>query len=85
MSAAGTAPRRSSWPRHIPASRFHGFDYHPESVDQAAAAARTAGVSNTAFEVAAADGFPGTAYDLVCFFDCLHDMGDPVGALQART
>ena len=35
-----------------------------------------------AFEVAGADGYPGSAYDLVCFFDCLHDMGDPVGALR---
>ena len=37
--------------------------------------------ANTTFQIAAADGFPGSGYDLVCFFDCLHDMGDPVGAL----
>ena len=67
----------------FPASEFHGFDYHPESIGSAAAAAREAGVADrTTFEVAGADGYPGSAYDLVCFFDCLHDMGDPVGALR---
>jgi ubiquinone/menaquinone biosynthesis C-methylase UbiE len=66
-----------------PASVFTGFDYHVPSVDAARGAAATAGVAGrTTFEVAAAGAFPGLGYDLVCFFDCLHDMGDPVGALQ---
>ena len=67
----------------FPASTFHGYDYHPASVAQAEAAARDAAVSDrVTFQVAAADSYPGSAYDLVCFFDCLHDMGDPVGALR---
>ena len=79
-SAAGTAPRPSSWRRPFPKSRFTGFDYHAPSIERARDAAEEAGVSgNTRFEVAPAKDFPGT-YDLVAFFDCLHDMGDPVGA-----
>jgi SAM-dependent methyltransferase len=62
-----------------PASSFHGFDYHGASIEHAA---RVAGArSNAHFEVAGAKEFPGGPYDLVCFFDCLHDMGDPVGAM----
>lgn len=65
----------------FPKSQFIGFDYHGPSVERARAAAKEAGVSgNCKFEVAAAKSFPGTGYDLVAFFDCLHDMGDPVGA-----
>ena len=64
----------------FPKSRFFGFDYHSPSIERARKAADEAGVSgNTQFEVATAKTFPG-AYDLVAFFDCLHDMGDPVGA-----
>lgn len=64
-----------------PASRFTGFDYHAESIAAASKAAAEAGVGErVAFEVAPAQGFPGAGYDLVCFFDCLHDMGDPIGA-----
>lgn len=64
----------------FPNSTFHGFDYHPASIERARAAAAQAGVAaNTTFEVAVAKAYPGT-YDLVAFFDCLHDMGDPVGA-----
>jgi SAM-dependent methyltransferase len=64
----------------FPKSQFVGFDYHQPSLDYAIAAARDAGVSdNTRFERAAAKEYPGT-YDLVAFFDCLHDMGDPAGA-----
>jgi 2-polyprenyl-3-methyl-5-hydroxy-6-metoxy-1,4-benzoquinol methylase len=66
--------------RAFPNSRFTGFDYHAPSIDRARKAANEAGVGgNTSFEVAPARSFPGT-YDLVTFFDCLHDMGDPVGA-----
>jgi SAM-dependent methyltransferase len=65
----------------FPKSQFIGFDFHGPSVERARAGAQEAGVSgNCKFEVAAAKSFPGTGYDLVAFFDCLHDMGDPVGA-----
>jgi SAM-dependent methyltransferase len=65
----------------FPNSRFRGFDYHPESVARAREAAEDAGVADRiTFEVATAKDYPGTGYDLVCMFDCLHDMGDPVGA-----
>ncbi len=64
-----------------PASRFVGFDSHAESIAAASTAAAQAGVGDrVAFEVATSDGFSGDGYDLVCFFDCLHDMGDPVAA-----
>jgi SAM-dependent methyltransferase len=66
-----------------PNARFVGFDYHAPSVERARAAAREAGVAgNCRFEVADSKQFPGTGYDLVSFFDCLHDMGDPVGAAR---
>jgi SAM-dependent methyltransferase len=69
--------------RAFPQSSFTGFDYHPASVEWARRAADKAGVGDRAtFEVAAAKGYPGTGYDLVTFFDCLHDMGDPVGAAR---
>jgi SAM-dependent methyltransferase len=66
----------------FPDSTFVGFDYHAPSVAAARAAAAAASVGNTEFEVAAADGFGRAPFDLVCYFDCLHDMGDPVGALR---
>jgi 2-polyprenyl-3-methyl-5-hydroxy-6-metoxy-1,4-benzoquinol methylase len=66
--------------RAFPNTHFTGFDYHPASIERAREAAAKAGVSgNTSFEVASAKTYPGN-YDLVTFFDCLHDMGDPVGA-----
>jgi hypothetical protein len=65
----------------FPNSTFVGFDYHPASIDAARKAAADAGVADRcAFEVASATDYPGTDYDLVCHFDCLHDLGDPVGA-----
>jgi SAM-dependent methyltransferase len=64
----------------FPASRFHGFDTHPGSVVEAQRLAAAAGVDQATFAVARADQYPGTGYDLICFFDCLHDMGDPVAA-----
>jgi SAM-dependent methyltransferase len=65
----------------FPASEFHGFDYHPESIDRAREVAEQEGVADrVSFQVATAKDFPGSGYDLVCVFDCLHDMGDPVGA-----
>jgi SAM-dependent methyltransferase len=64
-----------------PKSEFYGFDYHDKSIEQARQRADAAGVGGrTTFEVGSAQDFPGTGYDLVCVFDCLHDMGDPVGA-----
>jgi SAM-dependent methyltransferase len=67
----------------FPNSRFFGFDYHAPSIERARKSAAEAGVADrTQFEVAAAKEFPGKDYDLVAFFDCLHDMGDPVGAAR---
>lgn len=65
----------------FPNSEFVGFDYHDKSIEKARERAKAAGVDgNIKFEVAASKEFPGDGYDLVTFFDCLHDMGDPVGA-----
>jgi SAM-dependent methyltransferase len=67
----------------FPRSRFAGFDYHPPSIERARQLASEEGVADrTRFEVAGAKDYPGQGYDLVAFFDCLHDMGDPVGALR---
>jgi SAM-dependent methyltransferase len=68
-----------------PNSRFWGFDYHEPSIEIARERAADAGVANrTTFEIAGAKEYAGS-YDLICFFDCLHDMGDPVGtAAYAR-
>ncbi len=64
-----------------PRSEFVGFDYHGPSIERARAAAAAAGLSDRVrFEVATAKEYPGSGYELVCMFDCLHDMGDPVGA-----
>jgi SAM-dependent methyltransferase len=66
-----------------PDSHFWGFDYHEPSIRHAIDAARKAGVGDrVTFEVASAKEYPGTDYDVVCHFDCLHDMGDPVGAAR---
>ena len=65
--------------KRFPNSRFVGFDYHAASIEAAREAAIEAGVTNCSFEVASAKDYTGQ-YDLVCHFDCLHDMGDPVGA-----
>lgn len=62
-------------------SRFVGFDYHGRSIDRAWQSATDAKVGDrVGFQVARAKEYPGKGYDLVTFFDCLHDMGDPVGA-----
>ena len=64
-----------------PASEFKGFDYHGASIEHAREQARKAGLADrVSFEVAPAKSFPGSGYDFVAFFDCLHDMGDPTGA-----
>lgn len=65
----------------FPNSEFIGFDYHDKSIEKAREKANEAGVGDRVkFEVAASKDFPGSGYDMVTFFDCLHDMGDPVGA-----
>ena len=67
----------------FPNSRFFGFDSHGPSIEAARRSAEKAGVSERVnFEVASAQDFPGKDYDLVAFFDCLHDMGDPIGAIR---
>lgn len=64
-----------------PASAFTGFDYHAPSIERARASALAAGLDGRArFEVASAKDYPGRDYDMVAMFDCLHDMGDPIGA-----
>jgi len=64
-----------------PKSKFFGFDYHAPSIEWARASAVKAGVADrVTFSTASSKIFPGNDYDLVAFFDCLHDMGDPVGA-----
>jgi SAM-dependent methyltransferase len=68
----------TEWPN----SRYFGFDFHSDSIATAKERASEAGVAEqTTFSVADAKGYDGT-YDLICFFDCLHDMGDPVGNLR---
>ena len=65
----------------FPNSTFVGYDFHPGSIEEAKSHAEAHGVSDNArFEVALAKDLPGSGYDLVTFFDCLHDMGDPQGA-----
>ena len=66
-----------------PNSTFVGFDNHVPSIEAARAAADRAGVADRVrFDVASAQDFPGAEYALVCVFDALHDMGDPVGAAR---
>lgn len=64
----------------FPNSEFIGYDIHDKSIAHAIQLAKESGLSNVSFEVATAKDFPGNGYDLVTFFDSLHDMGDPVGA-----
>jgi ubiquinone/menaquinone biosynthesis C-methylase UbiE len=65
----------------FPKSHFFGFDYHDKSIEAARETARREGVADrVTFEIARAKDYPGKGYDFVTVFDCLHDMGDPVGA-----
>src|SRR4029077_18036097 len=67
----------------FPNSRFYGFDYHQKSVEGARQSAARQGLADrVTFEGAAAKEYPRADYDLVAVFDCLHDMGDPVGAAK---
>src|ERR1700730_11978709 len=65
----------------FPNSQFFGFDYHDKSIEGGCATAARQGLGDRVnFSVAKAKEFPGTDYDFVAVFDCLHDMGDPIGA-----
>lgn len=65
-----------------PKSKIYGFDLHEPSIETSRKRAAEAGVAErTEFAVERATGYSGQ-YDLICFFDCLHDMGDPVGAAR---
>jgi len=64
----------------FPESTFFGFDFHPGSIEQAKAHARDHNVTNVQFKVGTAKNYSEKDLDLVAFFDCLHDMGDPAGA-----
>jgi len=67
----------------FPRSRFHGFDVHPASIDAARRNAADAGLSTrVTFDVTRAIDYAGRNYGLICFFDCLHDMGDPIAAAR---
>jgi 2-polyprenyl-3-methyl-5-hydroxy-6-metoxy-1,4-benzoquinol methylase len=69
--------------KSFPRSTFHGFDYHQGSIDIAKKRAKDAGVSDrVTFSVAKSTDYPGTDYDLVAHFDCLHDMEDPAAAAK---
>ena len=65
-----------------PKSSFVGFDYHKPSILTARKRAKEAGLKNVKFEVAKSTNYPGRNYAFVAHFDCLHDMGDPVGAAK---
>ncbi|MBC7937879.1 MAG: class I SAM-dependent methyltransferase [Rhizobacter sp.] len=70
----------------FPNSEFYGFDYHRESIDVAKLRAEEKGLTNIFFIEAGADEYKTGNFDLICFFDCLHDLGNPLKALRyART
>jgi ubiquinone/menaquinone biosynthesis C-methylase UbiE len=69
--------------QEYPNSQVVGFDYHDRSIELARKRAAEAGVADhISFDVASAQTFGGSGYDLVTTFDCLHDMGDPTGAAK---
>ena len=65
----------------FPRSSFIGYDFHSPSIDRARESADEAALTNIHFDVATAKGYREQDFDVVAFFDCLHDMGDPVGAM----
>jgi len=65
-----------------PNAKIIGFDFHKPSIEWARKQAEKEGLQNITFEVAKSTDFPGDDYDLVTFFDCFHDMGDPAGAAK---
>jgi SAM-dependent methyltransferase len=79
----GTGSSTILMAKAFPKSEFFGFDYHDKSVEAARERANKEGLSDRVrFDVAKAKEFPGSGYDFVAVFDCLHDMGDPVGAAK---
>jgi SAM-dependent methyltransferase len=67
----------------FPNARFYGFDVHADSIRAARENACSAGVNDRVlFEVAGAADYPAAGFDLICFFDCLHDMGHPLAAAR---
>jgi 2-polyprenyl-3-methyl-5-hydroxy-6-metoxy-1,4-benzoquinol methylase len=69
--------------KEFPNSTFVGYDNHPESIETARIRAKEAGVvDNISFELADAQSYQSDSFDMICFMDCLHDMGDPVGAAR---
>lgn len=79
----GTGSSTILMAKAFPKSEFFGFDYHDKSVEAAREKAQKEGLSDRVhFEVAKAKEFPGKDYDFVAVFDCLHDMGDPIGAAK---
>ena len=70
---------------HYPNAQFYGFDYHQESIDVARKRAKEKGLTNVTFMKASADEFGEGKYDLICFMDSFHDMGNPLkAAMNAR-
>src|ERR1700723_1225101 len=79
----GTGASTLLMAKAFPNSKFFGFDYHDKSIESAREKAKKEGLADrVTFEVAKAKEFPGSGYDFVAVFDCLHDMGDPVGAAR---
>jgi len=79
----GTGSSTLLMAKAFPKSKFFGFDYHDKSVAAARDHAKKEGLSDrVSFDVAKAKEFPGSGYDFVAVFDCLHDMGDPIGAAK---
>jgi SAM-dependent methyltransferase len=79
----GTGSSTLLMAKAFPKSEFFGFDYHDKSVEAAREKAKKEGLADrVAFDVAKAKEFPGEGYDFVAVFDCLHDMGDPIGAAK---
>jgi SAM-dependent methyltransferase len=79
----GTGSSTLLMAKAFPKSEFFGFDYHTKSVEAARDKAKKEGLADrVTFDVAKAKEFPGAGYDFVAVFDCLHDMGDPIGAAK---
>lgn len=78
-SVAGLGASTILMAEQYPSTQLAGYDYHDGSIELARKRAADAGVAERiTFDVASAQDFPGTGYDLVATFDCLHDMGDPL-------